>query len=112
MDSRINLTLGEELKNKKGETKSSAINNKFSRIINQNYKDSILVFTDGSKIENRTGFAVLVPNKNLVRKVKVDNRISTVNTEGLAILNALSIAERQNYTRITLHRLTLHLKKS
>lgn len=102
MDNRINLALGQELINKKGEIKSSSINNKFSKIINQNYKDSILAFTDGSKLENKTGFAVLVPNKNLVRKAKVDNRISNTDAEALAILNALSIAERQNYTKITI----------
>jgi len=67
----------------------SMININFFKSILDNYKDFQEVYTDGSTTQERVGFSIIFPNKNILRELP--NICSIFTAEALAILTAIEI---------------------
>ncbi|XP_078051891.1 uncharacterized protein LOC144478042, partial [Augochlora pura] len=80
----------------KGNTNPEIYRSSMAKILN-NHKDYILIYTDGSKSESGTGYAVVTP-ESIVR-IKLSNATSVLSAELMGINHAFKIAHEKSYQR-------------
>ena len=79
------------------------INDIFRSMIEIYYKDDIKVYTDGSKVEGRTGAALVIPELSIEKSYKLPSELSVLTTELIAILKAIKLIKRiANYKFVIL----------
>ena len=85
----INLSLGKTI-NKESDLEK--IKNE-SKIIFAKYEHHLHIYTDGSKIENKTGCAFYIPDLKIEKQLRISDETSIFKAELIAILEALSYIE-------------------
>ncbi|XP_054287607.1 uncharacterized protein LOC129003340 [Macrosteles quadrilineatus] len=81
----------DNLKSKKSETNPSVYHQVVHNTLNQIWKDSLKIFSDGSKTTDGTGAAIWIPHMNLERKFKLPLNASIYTAEQFALFECTKI---------------------
>ena len=66
----------------------------------EQYSDYEKIYTDGSKIDSKTGYGIFIPKIGFTKSIRLPNYIDVFSAEAVAIINALKQVITNNFKKV------------